>query len=201
LRCTALTVRSEAFYPVAFLAPFLGIGFNLTGERIVRIILANGGQVTGGVTVRVVKRRIVDIPRKKRRPFSGFELRDHVDFVAAFTAKAGRIQTMTGRVGVLELSLEKDVARSRRQRREDFTCAGNEPVQLERKKGCHSRATTFLFRETYAGKESFEALLASFCFDAAISCKQCDGFIERDGLLALQLLPVIQPNRQLSPDR
>ena len=136
MRRTALPVRPEAFYPIAFLAPFLGIGLNLSGERVVWVIFANGGQVTGGVTVRVVKRRIVDIPRKKRRPFSGFDLRDHVNFVAAFTAKAGWIQTMTGRVGVLELSVEKDVARSRCQRREDFTSAGNETVQLEREKRC-----------------------------------------------------------------
>ena len=59
---------------------------------------------------------------------------------------------MTGRVGVLELSLEKDVARLSRQRREDFAGAGNEPVQLEREKRASSRSTTFLFRETNVGK-------------------------------------------------
>ena len=74
-------------------------------------------------------------------------------------------------------------------------------MELERQECAGSRATPLRFREADAGQECLEAISAGFDVYAAILRQQRYGLFERDRLLTLEFLRVLQADGQLGPHR
>ena len=71
---------------------------------------------------------------RKSTPIVIFGFCDDVDFMTACPAETGRIEAMSGRTGVFELTLEQDPSWALGQGGENLARAGNKPMQLERQK-------------------------------------------------------------------
>ena len=158
----------QSLHAVAILSPVLGIGFNVSRERVLGVTFAPGSDIP---QCRHPRRREAcsRISGRGSDSVCALGLRDDVNLVAAFLGEAGwGFQTVTGGVGVFKLALEKHIARLSRQRREYFSGAGDEPVQLKREECAGSRATTIFSRQTNVGQKSLETFLANRRVDAAI---------------------------------
>jgi hypothetical protein len=101
------------------------VRFDLARKSVIRIAVAYGGQVAGGLSLLIVERRIIDATGQKQNALVIGGLRNDVDLISAFPAKAGRTKAMTRRAGIFELTFKQHVPGLASQRGENLAlCKG-----------------------------------------------------------------------------
>ena len=192
---SALPVGAQAFDAAPLFAPIFRVGLDLAGEGVIQVISANGRQIAGDIAIRVRDRCVINVSGQEAKPVGILGFGDDMDLVAALPAEPRRIEAMAGGIGILQLALEQDPPGAISQRRENLSGTGNEAMQLEREEGAGPFAAALGFWQADAGQKLLETIPACFLVEATVLRKLFYSIVERDRLLALQFLDVIEADR------
>ena len=148
-RHTLLAIPPQPFDAVLLFSPAFGVTLKLASELKVSIAWRRRTEIPCDLVFFSVERRVVNASGQKAQTPIIVDLRHDMVFLATASAEPRGVEAVARGFGILKLPFKKDPTRPGCERCKDFTGTGDEPVELEGKKGTVFRAAALMLRQTY----------------------------------------------------